>query len=151
MTTRFLEDAIDAYIEFDTALTNCMCNSVSKMKEENKAMVKNITVNIGDKVYKPVHVDVTMSQFEPARFDITVHEYCSYEIPSGSEIKKVIFNNPATIILWADGTKTVVKCGEHEDFDPEKGFAMAYLKHALGNKGNYYNLVKRYVYEQEAK
>lgn len=25
-------------------------------------------------------------------------------------IKKVIFNDPATIVLWNDGTKTVVKC-----------------------------------------
>ena len=25
------------------------------------------------------------------------------------EIKKVIYNNPATIVFWADGTKTVVK------------------------------------------
>lgn len=25
------------------------------------------------------------------------------------QISKVIFNNPATIVLWADGTKTVVK------------------------------------------
>lgn len=27
---------------------------------------------------------------------------------SGLTIKKVIFNDPATIVLWADGTKTVV-------------------------------------------
>ena len=28
------------------------------------------------------------------------------------EIKNVIFNEPATIIIWKDGTKTVVKCQE---------------------------------------
>ena len=39
-------------------------------------------------------------------------------------IKKVIFNDPATIVLWSDGTKTVVKA-EGEPFDPEKGLAMA--------------------------
>lgn len=50
------------------------------------------------------------------------------------EIKKVIFNNPATIVFWADGTKTVVKA-KNEDFDPEKGLAMAIAKKALGNKG----------------
>lgn len=50
-------------------------------------------------------------------------------IPS---IKKVIFNNPATIVIWNDGTKTVVKCCEDDEFDPEKGLAMAISKKALG-------------------
>lgn len=26
------------------------------------------------------------------------------------QIKNVIFNDPATIVFWKDGTKTVVKC-----------------------------------------
>lgn len=52
-------------------------------------------------------------------------------------IKKVIFNNPATIVIWADGTKTVVKATD-EEFDPEKGLAMAISKKALGNKREYF-------------
>ena len=40
-------------------------------------------------------------------------------------IKKVIFNDPATIVFWNDGSKTVVKCQEGDIFDPEKGLAMA--------------------------
>lgn len=48
-------------------------------------------------------------------------------------IKKVIFNNPATIILWNDGTKTVVKCNERDTYDPEKGFAMGISKKVLGS------------------
>lgn len=55
-------------------------------------------------------------------------------------IEKVIFNNPATVILWADGTKTVVKCQDGEKYDPEKGLAMALVKKMCGNKGNYYNI-----------
>ena len=57
-------------------------------------------------------------------------------------IKKLIINYPATIVLWADGTKTVVKCQKDEVYDPEKGFAMAFMKKALGNKGNYYYYVR---------
>ena len=53
------------------------------------------------------------------------------------EVKKVIFNDPATIVYWKDGTKTVVKCQKGDDFDPEKGFAMAFLKKCWGNKGNF--------------
>lgn len=60
------------------------------------------------------------------------------------EIEKVIFNEPATIVLWADGSKTVVKANG-EVFDPEKGLAMAFTKKALGNTGNYYNNIKKWT------
>ena len=60
---------------------------------------------------------------------ITAPMLNTYHIP---EIRRVIFNYPATIILWCDGTKTVVKLMEGDTWDPEKGFAMAYLKKILG-------------------
>lgn len=61
-----------------------------------------------------------------------------------SHINKVIFNGPATIVFWDDGTKTVVKA-ENEEVDKEKGLAMAISKKFLGNKGNYYNEFKKWV------
>ena len=70
-------------------------------------------------------------------------------VPYIPKIKKVIFNEPATIILWADGTKTVVKCQEGEGYDPEKGMAMAISKKALGNKGNYCEVFKKWLPEEE--
>lgn len=68
--------------------------------------------------------------------------YPHYGIP---RIKNVIFNEPATIVFWADGTKTVVKCQEGDIFDPEKGLTMAITKKALGNQGNYCNEIKKWV------
>ena len=65
-------------------------------------------------------------------------------------IKKVIFNDPATIVYWPDGTKTVVKA-EGEAFDPEKGLAMAIAKKYLGNKGNYYNVFREWLPNEEEK
>ena len=65
------------------------------------------------------------------------------------EIKDVIFNEPATIVMWSDGTKTVVKCQEGEGYDPEKGMAMAISKKALGNKGNYCEVFKKWLPEEE--
>ena len=50
-----------------------------------------------------------------------------------SDIKKVIFNGPATIILWDDGTKTVVKCKEGDPYSKEAGFALCLLKKWSGN------------------
>ena len=31
-------------------------------------------------------------------------------VPKDPKIKNVIFNDPATIVFWSDGTKTIVKC-----------------------------------------
>lgn len=53
-------------------------------------------------------------------------------------IKRVIFNPPATIVFWSDGSKTVVKCSKSEPFDTEKGLAMAIAKRAQGNREDYY-------------
>lgn len=54
---------------------------------------------------------------------------------------RAIFNGPATILLWPDGTKTVVKCQDGEPFDAEKGVAMTILKKLYG--GGKYNDVLR--------
>lgn len=47
-----------------------------------------------------------------------------YEKLDPKNIKKVIFNNPATIIIFTDDTKVVAKA-HNEEFDEEKGFLMA--------------------------
>lgn len=65
------------------------------------------------------------------------------------DIEKVIFSAPATIIIWADGTKTVVKSGDYDVYDPEKGLAMAIAKKALGNQGNYYEVFKKWLPEEK--
>ena len=69
-------------------------------------------------------------------------------------IKKVIFNDPATIVYWFDGSRTVVKARDGEPFDPEKGLAMAICKKLLGTNdsgGNYYDIFKKWLPEEESK
>ena len=83
--------------------------------------------------------------FNPSDLEVIDEE--KLEIDSLS-IKDVIFNDPATIILWKDGTKTVVKCTENDNYDPEKGMAMAICKKVLGNKGNYYNTFSKWLPEE---
>lgn len=61
------------------------------------------------------------------------------------KIKNVIFSAPATVVIWMDDTKTVVKCGKGDIYDPEKGLAMAISKKVLGNKGNYYETYKYWL------
>lgn len=62
-----------------------------------------------------------------------------------SKIKNVIFNDPATIVFWNDGTKTVVKCGKDDTFDPEKGLAMAISKYFFDNAGYFNDVFKKWI------
>lgn len=57
--------------------------------------------------------------------------------------KQVIFNPPATIVLWADGTKTVVKCDPLDIFNETTGVALCYMKKALGNTSRELNKALR--------
>ena len=67
------------------------------------------------------------------KMQIEVEKYCDEDIRQvrklyyelSLSIKDVIFNPPATIVFWMDGTKTVVKDQGEVFYDPEKGIAMA--------------------------
>ena len=65
------------------------------------------------------------------------------------EIDRVIFSNPATIVFWGDGTKTVVKCQEGDVYSKETGLALCIAKKALGNKGNFNNVFHKWIPEEE--
>lgn len=75
------------------------------------------------------------------------------QFSSTFDYEKVIFNDPATIVIWSDGTKTVVKCKPEDVFDPEKGLALCFMKKALGNKGSFNEVLKKEVtkYQEERK
>lgn len=79
--------------------------------------------------------------------EIVRTKYIERNNPMISKIKNVIWNCPATIVFWTDGTKTVVKAHGNDSFDPEKGLVMAIAKKAMGNKGNYYNEIKKWLDE----
>lgn len=64
------------------------------------------------------------------------------------EIERVIFIPPATIVIWKDGTKTVVKCNG-EKFDQEKGLAMAISKRALAVGNRYHKTFKKWCKEED--
>lgn len=95
--------------------------------------------------------DIKMLCTLPSVIETPYHKCYRKDIdkPSPVEIKNVIFNPPATIVFWTDNTKTVVKAGEYDIYDPEKGIAMAITKKVLGNQGNYYNEVRKLLNKYE--
>ena len=89
----------------------------------------------------------TICEDDWRKVDITMK---NYDNRNRNRIKDVIFNDPATIVFWNDGTKTVVQA-VNEPFDPEKGLAMAICRKAFGNKYDYYDIFKKYVGRYEKK
>ena len=73
------------------------------------------------------------------------NEIAEYKWKQKYNIERVIFNNPATIVFWEDGTKTVVKRQKGDRWDREKGIAMAIAKKLYGNTGKYYDILKEHL------
>ena len=91
-------------------------------------------------IHKGMAIDYSRQSTECAKKNnIVKFGMCSVSI------RKVIFNDPATIVLWSDGTKTVVKCGPEDSFDMEKGLAMAIVKKMAGNDNRFHKVFKQYT------
>lgn len=122
-------DDVEKYRRYDSFVT--------------KQLVKNLlntTYGINSKTLKEEN-NMCMSKAKDTR------------VPT-NPINKVIFNDPATIVFWKDGTKTIVKCQEGAEFDPEKGLAMAISRHYLCDicgLERYDGIFKRYMPKEEKK
>ena len=160
--------------DYEWVIGSDVWNRIIKNDSNSRNNIYNIEAiitNCGDTIYKIFDIIVTISTNElntitlrkrkkdERRNEMPVERksmnsniyYASVTAKSvfAPSIKKVIFNDPATIVFWSDGSKTVVKCQDGDIYDPEKGLAMAISKKALGNKGNYCNEFKKWLPEDE--
>lgn len=66
-----------------------------------------------------------------------------------NKIDHIIFHDPHTIVFWKDGSITRVKCQEGDIYDPEKGLAIAIIKHIFGDT-NYFNTIfKKWITDED--
>ena len=99
--------------------------------------------------FKPIDIDITLSPYPTIGKKKEVKKPVdSFETKQSTnrrvKIRDVIFSDPATVVFWSDGTKTVVKTRGGEKYDKEKGLAMAIIKKITGNTSNYYNIFKEW-------
>lgn len=52
-----------------------------------------------------------------------------------SGIKKVIYNDPATTVIWHDGSKTTIKCHDEDSYDPVIGLLLCVIKKTTDGQG----------------
>ena len=60
------------------------------------------------------------------------HHYAERKSEKKAPEERVIYSGPATIVVWADGTKTVVKACEGDTFDPVFGYMIAFYQKQTG-------------------
>ena len=75
------------------------------------------------------------------------HRYFMGTLPRA---KKVILHDPAVVVYWNDGTKTVAKA-QNERYDPEKGLAMCLVKKMLDMNGMTLTVFNKLLKEADAK
>lgn len=59
-------------------------------------------------------------------------------------ISQVIYNDPATIVFWNDGTKTISKCHPNDTYSKEFGLLMCIHKRLFG-RDNFTNISKEWI------
>ena len=94
--------------------------------------------NLGE----PLMITGYIVNYDGAKIDSVITDEFSKSLDI---IDRVIFNNPATIVIWSDGSKTVVKCQPGDEYNKETGLAMCIAKKYLGNKSNFNNVFKKYI------
>ena len=90
------------------------------------------------KVIEDVVLECDGEHFAVFRDKVT--PFKEYEFPGGFNylignfyIKSVIYNDPATIVIWSDGTKTVSKTHAGDVYSPEVGLVLCVLKKLTGS------------------
>lgn len=137
--------------EFSTS-NGCSIRIV--MKDGTEYMYDNVNIlECATKIGGPGELPEYTFEFTTSDYDKNIAGYLLGSTTSSrrdlkANIRDVVFSGPATVVMWSDGTKTVVKCGDGDTVDHEKGLALAIAKKALGNKGNYYNVFREWLPEE---
>lgn len=111
-------------------------------KELRKQIIENIRLK--RKIDDLMRGDIILSAYPESTFGL-VHQ--ERTVRPTFVIDKVIFNPPATIVFWKDGTKTVVKCKEGEEFSEWAGIALCLAKKMYGP--NFHKIFKRHCSDPE--
>lgn len=153
----------DTFVEYgDTNLkyhgysSKYVLQAITKLGPESKEVIRKMEERLTKRVHEIIIPDVNEEEKEmnynniPARVtDNHMKIYAPIPVIKIPEISKVVFNNPATIVFWADGTKTVVKCMEGQEFNEYYGVACAIMKRFFGNNSKASAFVEKFKEEEK--
>lgn len=133
------ESVVDAVYDF-YALTNTCRNQHIKNKEVKETMKEDVpTATLQEKQDALVlAINQVIANIENATEKESTPRFGGYVLnDDGTEyiyIKQVIYNDPATIVFWSDGTKTTSKRDCRDEYNPEMGLILAVMKKLVDGK-----------------
>ena len=87
-------------------------------------------------------------------YGINLDGEARYEAPKLPPYKSIVFNDPYTIVVWADGVKTMAKTTEGDEYCRLLGLVICYIKYTLGSLAPFAKAIANYdkgVADKEAK
>ncbi len=156
MTHRDIIDALNYYIDTDITITKEVERGMKNMDERNlmnrlkKGMHVRVTVDDCYRVltgtvkafdYNHTRVGVQFPNRAGLAWFVPSNLAVSYSLAASTggrttypKPKKVVYDETAgvTVVLWMDGTKTVIRAAEGEEHDPYHGYCVALAKKIHG-------------------
>lgn len=164
-------DAVDAlsYAAWDSQVTNDFIKAVKEDTKERINSYKEDT-NMPVKNNYPMHSVEFCYNGEPisevkelkindsgahafVNLATTLSGTFSYDYEATFTPKKIIYSGPKTIVLWKDGTKTIVSLSEGDTWDAYSGFCAALMKKIFGSTNHAKTVMRKHsnVSELEGK
>ena len=113
------DSVFDAKYYLDDYVNNCDCIYDKQETKMEETVNKDRTLTFQEVIEKMIKV---LANKEP--------RFGGYVMINGQYvyIKKVIYNDPATVVIWSDGVKTTSKRDERDGYNPEFGLVLAVMK-----------------------
>ena len=115
-----------------TVTTNRLIIKSNDIKEDDNMMNNEIYDKMMN-IYKKYMTIATEDLITSNKTETKAKTKAKDKIKTKLSIQKVIFDDPATIVYWKDGTKTVVKTCKGDHFSEEAGLALCISKKLLGD------------------
>lgn len=105
----------------------------------------------------------SIQKYPYSHFNLMYNNLFTYIFPANTEDKEqrmlkellnpkqVIFNNETTVVVWQDGSKTIVNRSGDDKFTEEVGVAMCYMKKLFGDRSKFLKLVEKAYRQPERK
>lgn len=139
------------YFSNGTGLTNLSGIDTDDVKSDYPKLTRQV-----NRLKTPCRYDLDPNNIMDYWYGYLINEL--YGMPKKEEtmktvptyaVKKIIYNPPATIVFWEDGSKTVVKCSRYDGYDPYFGFLAALAKKVYGNPSRVRKIVDKWAPEEE--
>lgn len=136
ISTSIINDAMNDFYS-----THAVLNDAVKEFSGTHEIPHNITKNEIDKFFDSLKFDC---DDQPLRNkDGIIGKFKGYPVMGIPAPTRIIFNKPYTIVMFADGTKQIVKCPDDVEYNEYEGFVSALAVKMFGTNSH----LKKFIFQ----